>query len=63
MFTQKKSPSCIKQGFHLYRHKGVLKGNTPHTLTSEWFTKRLITWIIIYILVDKSIFSYVYIFI
>ncbi len=38
--------SCVQQGFHPYRHQGVLKGDTLHASTSGWSAKRSTTWII-----------------
>ncbi len=44
--AQERRPSCIHLNLHLHHHQGVFEDNTPHTSTSEWFARKLTTWII-----------------
>ncbi len=33
--AQRRSPNYVQLDLHLYRHQGVLEGNTPHALMSR----------------------------
>ena len=60
--AQKKSPSCIQQGFHPHRYQEMLENNILHASTSGWSARRLTTWII-RISVDKSTPFYIHTFV